>query len=338
MAENEARDAGARSPDPRDEEQGEVIAFPRAKPPGLTRKTRARRVIAVGGGKGGIGKSLVSANLGIALARRGAKVVLVDCDLGGANLHTCLGIGQPQRSLSDFIDRRVETLEEVMVKTDIERLQLISGAMDTLDAANPKHAQKSKLLRHLRTLDVDYVLLDLGAGTSFNVIDFFLVADSGIVVLLPEPTSIENAYRFIKAAFFRRLHALAPDDDFAAMVGAALAPRDGSPGRTPWDVVEDLRATNAEAANRLEQALRGFRPLLVVNQARTRMDFDVGPTVASAWKKFFGLELGFLGAVAHDDSVWQAVRARKALLATSPDGPAASALLRVAENLIALDR
>jgi flagellar biosynthesis protein FlhG len=319
--------------------EAQIIELPILPPRGpAQKKARARRVIAMGGGKGGIGKSLLSANIGIALARRGAKVVLADLDLGGANLHTCLGVPQPKGSLSDFIDRRVATLEELLVPTPHANLRLLSGAMDGLEAANPRHQQKSKLLRNLRNLDVDYVLLDLGAGTTFNVLDFFLVADTGIVVMLPEPTSIENAYRFIKSAFFRRLQALAPDDDFATMVGQALSPRDGQPARTPWDVVATLRDTDPVKASRLEQALGGFRPLLIVNQARTRGDFDVGPTVAAAWKKFFGLELGYLGAVSHDDAVWQAVRARKSLLDAFPDSGAASGVLRVAENLIALER
>ncbi len=318
--------------------EAEIIELPRNRSTTPGKKTRARRVIAVGGGKGGIGKSLLSANLGIALASRGAKVVLVDLDLGGANLHTCLGVGQPRVTLSDFIDRKVASLEEVLVPTTHERLSLVSGAMDGLDAANPRHAQKTKLIRNLRLLDVDYVLLDLGAGTAFNVLDFFLVADTGVVVMLPEPTSIENAYRFIKAAFFRRLQALAPEDDFAQVVGQALSPRDGTAARTPWEVVSDLRAKEPEKAARLEQALGGFHPWVIVNQCRTRADFDVGPTVASAWKKFFGLELGYLGAVNHDDSVWQAVRARKSLLDAFPESTAASGVLRVAENLIALER
>jgi flagellar biosynthesis protein FlhG len=319
--------------------EAEIIELPRgprAVPP--AKKARARRVVAIGGGKGGIGKSLLSANLGIALAKRGARVVLVDLDLGGANLHTCLGVGQPQVTLSDFIDRKVERLESVLCPTPHERLSLVSGAMDGLDAANPRHSQKTKLIRNLRLLDVDYVLLDLGAGTTFNVLDFFLVADTGVVVMLPEPTSIENAYRFIKAAFFRRLQAIAPNDDFAQLVGNALSPRDGSPQRTPWDVVAELRTRDLEKAGRLEQALAGFHPWVVVNQARMRSDFDVGTTVASAWKKFFGLELGFLGTVQHDDAVWQAVRSRKSLLDAFPESGAASGVLRVAENLIALER
>ncbi len=196
---------------------------------------RARKLVAVGGGKGGIGKSLVSANLGIALAQKGATVALIDADLGGANLHTCLGVPQPDISLSDFINHRVDKLEGALVPTGVERLQLISGAQDMLDAANPKHGQKARLLRNMRSLDVDFVILDLGAGTAFNVLDFFLAADLGLCVLLPEPTSIENAYRFIKAAFFRRLQTHA-DPDTAQVVAEVLAGRDPT-ASNPWDLV-----------------------------------------------------------------------------------------------------
>src|SRR5439155_22079763 len=125
--------------------------------------------------------------------------------------------------------KRVEKLDDVAVATGIERLRLISGARDVLDAANPRHAEKQKLLRHIRSLDADYVVVDLGAGTGFNVLDFFLLADVGVVVLLPEPTSIENAYRFIKAAFFRRLQLMDSNLGAGDLVEAALSGIPGAP-------------------------------------------------------------------------------------------------------------
>src|SRR5512140_2767761 len=173
------------------------------------RRRGARRVISIGGGKGGIGKSLISANLGIELARRGKRVVLVDADLGGANLHTTLGVDVPRRTLSDFIERRVSRIDDVVTPTGIANLGLVSGALDHLDAANPRHAQKMRLLRHVQQLDADFAILDLGAGTHSNVLDFFLVSDHGILVLVPEPTAVENAYRFVKAAFWRRMRNVA---------------------------------------------------------------------------------------------------------------------------------
>jgi flagellar biosynthesis protein FlhG len=311
-----------------------IIAFPKARAAPKA-KTRARRIVAVGGGKGGIGKSMLSANLGIALAQHGSSVILVDADLGGANLHSCLGVAQPTVSLSDFMDRRAARLEDVAVPTGIERLRLISGARDVLDAANPRHSEKQKLLRNIRSLPVDYVVVDLGAGTGFNVLDFFLVADTGIVVLLPEPTSIENAYRFIKAAFFRRLQLMESSLGCGSLISDALSGTKGG-ARTPFELIAQARERHPESVARLEMAVNGFRPQLVLNQARTRADHDLGATVSQAWKKFFGLELGYLGAVAHDDAAWKAVRAIKALLTHEPNSPAATGLLRVAENLLSL--
>ena len=87
-----------------------------------------------------------------------------------------------------------------MVQTSVPNLWLVSGNQALLEMANPKHSQKEMLFRHIRGLDVDDVLLDLGAGSAFNVLDFFLLARRGLVVVTPEPTAIENAEHFLKAA------------------------------------------------------------------------------------------------------------------------------------------
>src|SRR5512145_2100401 len=225
----------------------------RRQPPSARR--RARRVIAVGGGKGGIGKSLVSANLGIELARRGKRVVLVDADLGGANLHTTLGIDLPRRTLSDFIERKVQRIEEVVTPTGIPDLGLVSGALDHLDAANPRYAQKMRFLRHVQQMDVDYAILDLGAGTHANVLDFFLVSDHGVLVLVPEPTAVENAYRFVKAAFWRRLRNVASVYGYDALIQAVLA--SGS-YKSPVDLIASVAERDPEASANLARQLTAF--------------------------------------------------------------------------------
>ena len=297
---------------------------------------RRRRIVAVGGGKGGIGKSLVSANLGIALARAGHRVTLVDVDLGGANLHTCLGINQPQGTLSDVVTRGTR-LETLAAPTGIENLSLVSGAMDALDAANPRAQARARLVEQLQTLDTDYLVLDLGAGTSLHTIDFFLLADHGVLVLLPEPTSVENAYRFLKAALFRRLQQTAQALGVAHLAEAALGSQ-GSAMRTPAEVVKVVAESHPDAAAQLERSLRDFRVKLVVNQVRSPADQSVGRAVVAAWKKFFGLDMDYLGAIAYDDAAWQTIRKRRPLLLEAQGSAAATGMVGVAEALIALDR
>jgi flagellar biosynthesis protein FlhG len=295
---------------------------------------RARRVVSVGGGKGGIGKSLLSANLGIELARRGHKVVLVDADLGGANLHTTLGVDVPKRTLSDFIDRRVAHIEDVVTPTGIENLGLVSGALDHLDAANPRYAQKMRLLRHVQQMDVDYAILDLGAGTHTNVLDFFLVSDHGVLVLVPEPTAVENAYRFVKAAFWRRMRNVAQVYGYDPLLRKVM--ETGS-FRSPVELVATVADRDPEAGRNLAAQLASFRPRLVVNQARTPQDADIGLAVVAAWRKYFGLEMDYLGYIHYDDEMWKTLRARRPLLVARPDAAAARAFAGVADALLALD-
>ena len=158
---------------------------------------------AVAGGKGGVGKSVLSANLALWAARRGLSVMLVDADLGGANQHTLFGVQVPRITLQQFMEGEVKKLEDVALTTRYQGLKLISGRCDALGDANPQHSRKMKLVRHLKKAPADLVIIDLGAGTSFNVMDLFLAAGLQLVVTAPEPTAIQNAYGFIKCAYAR---------------------------------------------------------------------------------------------------------------------------------------
>ena len=166
----------------------------------LTPEKREAEIWAIAGGKGGTGKSFVISCLGTYLAIMGKRVILIDADLGGANLHTFLGIDRPKCSLTDFFDKKSQ-LNELIVESRIPNLGLLVGALQTLAPDGIKYAQKQKLLRHIKSLDADHVLIDLGAGAHFNTIDTFLLADKMIVVVVPEITSIENVYYFLRAVF-----------------------------------------------------------------------------------------------------------------------------------------
>jgi flagellar biosynthesis protein FlhG len=292
------------------------------------------QIWSIGGGKGGIGKSLLTASLGWQLARLGKRVVLLDADLGGANLHTCLGLPGPERTLGDFIQRRVERIEDVVVDTPFPRLKLLSGASDFLGAANINYAQKVRVLNRIKGLDVDVVLMDLGAGTSFNIIDFFLASEVSLLAVVPEPTSIENGYRFIKSALYRRLRMAAQDDGAREIVDCALDPKNPHGIRTPLDLLAALERECPEEVEPLRRQMATFHPRFVVNQVRGPADVSVGHQLVTACARHLGIRAAYAGYVHYDDAVWRAVRQRRLFAVEDPDGPAAVEVRHLARGLL----
>src|SRR5262245_16491233 len=119
----------------------------------------APRIWAVGGGKGGVGKSVVTSNLAAAMAGAGRRCAVIDADLGAANLHTLLGVSRPRYSLSHLLTGDVASLAELMVQTPVPNLWLVSGDQALLEMANPRYSQKEMLFRQIRALEVDDVVL-----------------------------------------------------------------------------------------------------------------------------------------------------------------------------------
>jgi len=297
--------------------------------------SHSKKIWAVGGGKGGVGKSLVSANVAICLALMGNKVVAVDLDLGGANLHTCLGLPIPQMTLSDYVSKKITNFEDLLVSTPIQNLKIISGAQDELGMANLKHMHKNQIIRKLTELDADYILFDLGAGTAFNTIDFFITADKGILVVLPEPTSIENTYRFIKSVFYRRLKMVEGVADIEPMILESMNAKITSGGQSsPAELIKKIAEINPEVGLRVKAEMAQFRPNLIINQVRSQADIDIGYSIQSICRRYFGIEMTFPGYLDYDQSVWQSVRKRKPLLIEFPNSKLVNNFDRIVHRLI----
>ena len=295
---------------------------------------KEKEIIAIGGGKGGVGKSFVASNLGIILAKNQKRTVLVDADLGGANLHTCLGVQAPEVTLSDFVNHPNVRIEDVVLRTSLENLMLISGAQDFLGIANPKYSQKLRLLRAIENLNVNYIILDLGAGTSNNTLDFFLIADRGVLVVLPEPTSIENAYRFIKSALFRKLRMMTREPKVRAVIEKAMDKKNDLGIHSPIDLIDHIGQSNQRLGEQLEEALKNFRPAIVLNQVRSMSDVRMGYSMQSACEKFFGLKVDFLGYLENDEQVWQSIRKRQPITLNGEQGKIVRNLRTISYNLL----
>ena len=254
----------------------------------------------IAGGKGGVGKSFLCSNLSIDLAQQGNSVVVIDADFGGPNIHTFFGISTSIISVSDFIKSNQLRLDDILLPTGIANLKLASGAHDVLGMANLNVIQQNKLIKAVNSLDVDYVLVDLGAGTSSYTLDLFLNADVGILVAAPEPTSVENTYRFIKSAFYRKLKLVIKHQEVRGLLESITESKHEENPRTPSELVSEITDINVQAGETLKYELSNFNPKLILNQVRTPTDVRLGFSMGAASKKFFGVNLGYVGFVEHD--------------------------------------
>jgi flagellar biosynthesis protein FlhG len=288
----------------------------------------------IGGGKGGSGKSFITVNMGICLSKMGARVVLIDADLGGANLHTFLGISPPALSLSDFIKKRVPHLHEVLIPTAIPNLQLLTGAQDLLNAMDTKSVQKRKLVRSIQNLESQMILVDLGAGNSVSVLDFFLMSDGGILVVTPEPTSVENTYRFLKSAFYRRLRQSVSSLPVKALIEGAMDRKNEMGIQNPHDLVHAVKQVDEGEAERIVEEIERFRPNLILNQVRSKKDVEIGFSIRSACLKYFGIRLHYLGYVVYDQDVNNSIRRRRPLVLENSRSRAAQCVMEIASKLM----
>ncbi len=260
------------------------------------------QIWAIGGGKGGVGKSIVSILLSLALARSNQKTVLIDLDLGSANLHTMMGIKTPSRTLNDFITRKYENLEDACIRTHVSNLEMICGASEILSMANPQFAQKNKIIQSIFAIRADHVVLDLGAGTSFNVLDFFIIADSPIVVHTPQPISIQNAYGFIRNAMFRKLSRITSRHPaLQEIIKEAMNPQNELSIRTMSDLRKQVCKDHGERiASQLIAAVARIRPILITNMVKNERDGNASKIIQLVAEKYLMVNAQGIGIIEYD--------------------------------------
>lgn len=157
------------------------------------------RIIAVASGKGGVGKTNISLNLSIALSKLGNKVIIIDADLGLANVDVLLGI-IPKYNLSHLLEKK-RSLDDIIVEGP-EGIKIVSGGSGVLELANLSEDKLELLIETLSYLNdkSDYIIIDTGAGIGSPVMSFIKASSDLIVVLTPDPASMTDAYAVLKNA------------------------------------------------------------------------------------------------------------------------------------------
>ncbi len=295
---------------------------------------RSPLIVAIGGGKGGVGKSVVGANLGVAMARLGFRIIIVDADLGSANQHTLFGIDRPGTTIQALFDRSIESLEEAVHPTGIPKLSLVPGASAVVGAANPGHARKLKLIRHIQSLDADAILVDCGAGSGLDTLDFYEVADRRLLVVTPQLTSMQNAYGFLKGAVYRAMRHVALN---ARETDLFNSEQTTCETERVDDLLARIRGLDATFTRALEQCLRSFNTGIVGNQLEHDGQQRALLGLSRMYRDFLRIEVPVLGGLPASPQVHASITNRVPLLKTHPTSRFARILGTLAEDLLSTD-
>ena len=242
--------------------------------------------------------------------------VLIDGDLGGANLHTLLGMNYPTSSLTDFLTRRVPNLEDVMLMTNDKYVRLIGGAGEVLGMANLKSTVKAKLIRHMHSLDADRVILDLGAGSSYNVLDLFLAADRHILVVSTEPTSLQNVYEFLKFSVGRLVHSLYTKNvGLAPFINRFVTPDKEDGLHTVPELLKEVSAFDKKAGAQLAEDIDRFRPIVIINMADSQTEaLKYYNAIEATGKRYLKIRTRLAGTIFRGNEIRNAIKNRESLL------------------------
>ncbi len=302
---------------------------PTLPPPGPP--PRGKRIIAVGGGRGGVGKSTLTVNLAVYFAQLGRSVVVCDADPVGSNLHAMLGLaGAPLVPFSAD-----EPASPKPVTTRVPGLSMLPTTFDLIALAPVRPTRKTQWAARIAEIEADYVLVHLGGSVTPSSLDLFATADVSVCVTAPDPLAVEASYGFLRALFARGLRRrLMKEKHKLKLTERALSSL--PPQASPIDIVEAIHRYDHVLGRVAQHELARLSPRLVVGQTRLRSDLELGPAMSAISERFLGIALEYLAHIEHDDAVWLAVRKQSPLLIESPTSKSARNIERVARRILAL--
>ncbi|MCL2067511.1 MAG: P-loop NTPase [Treponema sp.] len=295
------------------------------------------RIIPVASGKGGVGKSLVAANLGVAFAQAGQRVVLADLDLGASNLHLVLGYNAPQSGIGTFLNNTKSNFADIIVDTDVRGLRFIPGDNEIPGTANLKVYQLKSLVKQLLALgnETDILLLDLGAGSHQSILDFFLLSGQGIVVSAPVVTAVLNAYVFLKNAVFRLMFNSCRKGSEARLYLEKIR-KDGSGRQKLYipKILPELKKIDKESYEKFYDHLAKLHPRLIMNMVDEPKDADVAVKIRRSCEEYLDLKIEHMGIIYRDAVQDTALSSRLPIILYKPQAILSQAIYRIADKIM----
>lgn len=292
------------------------------------------QIIPIASGKGGVGKSLLSANLAIALGKAGKRVLLADLDLGASNLHLVIGQQAPKKGIGTFLTG-AQDFESIITDTDYENVRFIAGDSEIPGMSSIKSAQKNSLIKKLLKCDTDYLILDLGAGTHLSILDFFLLSPQGIVVTAPTVTATLNGYLFLKNAVFRMMYNTFKKGSAGYDYLKKLRSDSSSLQRLYIPkLVEELQKVDPENTELFIKRKAQFHPRLVMNCIDNPVDAEKAQKIRRSCSQYLGMNLEHLGVIYRDSLQDRALSSRLPVIVYKPQAVISQAIFRIADRIL----
>ena len=293
------------------------------------------QIIPIASGKGGVGKSLLSANLAIALGQAGKKVVLADLDLGASNLHLQIGHNVKNSSIGTYLTEKT-AFKSIIEPTEYENVSFIAGDSQIPGLTSLKAVQKAKLVRNFHSIDADFLILDLGAGTHQIILDMFLQSPQGILVTSPTVTATLDGYLFVKNSVFRLMYTtFKKGTPGCAFLDSLIKDSDKMKSLYIPKLIEALRRVDSANTELFLSRLKQFRPRLVINMIDDPKDAEKAQRIRNSCSQYLGLELEYLGLIYRDQLQDKALASRLPVIVYKPYSVLSQAIYRIAEKVIA---
>ena len=298
-------------------------------------ETVEKKIIPIAGGKGGVGKSVLSVNLALSLAVSDKKTILVDLDLGGANLHTILGMKNTNPGIGTYLQDKKRTFSSLVIETPYKNLQFIPGDTLSYGMADITEPQKKEIMKELQELDADYIILDLGAGSSFNTIDFFLISNSGLIITTPHASSILNAYSFTKNLTIRFLHkAFKRNRKMDSYLKKNIKRMLPGTNLTLAHLLEEVGMDEPETMEKARAYLEVLQPKLVLNMMEEQEDFQMAENLGQLIAKDLLVNIECLGTVLYDKMIDDSLHNRTPFLMEHQESLSAQQIFRLSQKIV----
>lgn len=294
-----------------------------------------RKIIPVAGGKGGVGKSVIAANLALSMSLYGKKTVIVDLDLGGSNIHTLLGLRNTNPGIGNFVSGRRYSINELLYPTEWENLYLIPGDVLVYGAGELTKSAKTRIVKGLLDIEADYIVVDLGGGVNFTIIDFFLISNSGLIVTTPQAISIMNAYSFLKNYVFRFLQRVfVGEKNIESYFKKALKERQPGAKKTAAEMISDIREINPTLGNKAEAFLEVLQPKLILNKIVGMEDATLAEGLRDLCAQNLSINLEGLGTVMNEEIINRSVNLQRPFIVDNTDNIATTEIHRISQKII----